>query len=39
MMYNLEVMLKTTLYTIERKRSWRKDSTVKLQLSLARDVV
>ena len=35
MMYNLEVTLKT----IERKRSWVKDLTVKLQLSLERDVV
>jgi hypothetical protein len=39
MMYNLEVMLETIVYNIERKRSWRKDSTVKLQLSLAPDVV
>ncbi len=39
MMYNLEVMLETIVYTIERKRSWEKDSTVKLQLSLAQDVV
>jgi hypothetical protein len=39
MMYNLEVMLETIVYTIERKRLWRKDSTVKLQLSPALDVV
>jgi hypothetical protein len=38
MMYNLEVMLQTIVYIIERKMSWRNDSMVKLQLSLARDV-
>ncbi len=39
MMYNLGVMLEITVLTIERKRSWRKDSTVKLQLSPVLDVV
>ena len=38
MMYNLEWCWKLLTETIERKRAWVKDSTVKLQLSLERDV-